>query len=191
MSDWGASIVEGVDTFFFNLSVREVVALGSLVVALASLCTAFVLLRRRLYRATPQPVSHGSEPIEGVAQKISDVAAAQAELRELVREFSALAAQVLRTVDRNHTLPRLPEAGGAAVQLLDLGLSPAEAARATGMTMGEVALLMNLRKVKSSALGLPAMSSIGAEESAETVIGGHDKGNGRPAEGNGDGYQAG
>jgi hypothetical protein len=59
------------------------------------------------------------------------------------------------------------------------------------MTMGEVALLMNLRKAKASTLHLPAMSSIDAEESADEIIGGSDKSDGRPAGVNGNGHQAG
>lgn len=191
MSDWSASIVKGVDTFFVDLGAQEGAMIAALIVSLVSLCLVFVLLRRRLTVTTPRPSGSDIEPSEGVAQRTSDVAEAQAELRELIREFSVLAAQVLRTVDRNQMLPRLPEAGGAALQLLDLGLTPAEAARATGMTMGEVALLMNLRKVKASTLHLPEMSSIGAEESADDVIGEHGKSNGRPIEVRENGRQVG
>lgn len=191
MSDWSASIVKDVDTFFVDLGVQEGAMIAALIVSLVSLCLVFVLLRRRLTGTTPRPSGSDIEPSEGVAQRTGDVAEAQAELRELIREFSVLAAQVLRTVDRNQMLPRLPEAGGAALQLLDLGLTPAEAARATGMTMGEVALLMNLRKVKASTLHLPEMSSIGAEELADNVIGENGKSNGRPIEVRENGRQVG
>jgi hypothetical protein len=191
MSDWSASIVKDVDTFLVDLGVQEGAMIAALIVSLVSLCLVFVLLRRRLTGTTPRPSANDSEPSEGVAHRTDDVAEAQAELRELIREFSVLAAQVLRTVDRNQMLPRLPEAGGAALQLLDLGLTPAEAARATGMTMGEVALLMNLRKVKASTLHLPEMSSIGAEESADNVIGENGRSNGRPIEVRENGRQVG
>lgn len=191
MSDWSASIVKDVDTLFVDLGVQEGTMIAALIVSLVSLCLVFVLLRRRLKGTTPRPSGSDIEPSEGVAQRTGDVAETQAELRELIREFSVLAAQVLRAVDRNQMLPRLPEAGGAALQLLDLGLTPAEAARATGMTMGEVALLMNLRKVKASTLHLPEVSSIGAEESADEVIGGNGKSNGRPIEVRENGRQVG
>lgn len=191
MSDWSASIVKDVDTFFVDLGVQEGAMIAALIVSLVSLCLVFVLLRRRLKGTTPRPSGSDIEPSEGVAQRTGDVTEAQAELRELIREFSVLAAQVLRTVDRNQMLPRLPEAGGAALQLLDLGLTPAEAARATGMTMGEVALLMNLRKVKASTLHLPEMSSIGAGELADNVIDENGKSNGRPIEVRENGRQVG
>lgn len=191
MSAWDASIVKELDTYLFTLGAQEAAVLGSLAIALVAACTAFVLLRRQRHETTPQAEVGGVKPSDVAPQKVDGVAAAQAELRELVREFSALAAQVLRTVDRHQAPPRLPEAGGAALQLLDLGLSPADAARATGMSMGEVALLMNLRKVQASTLRLPAMSSIGGEESTDESIGGHGAGTGRPVWGNEDGRQVG
>lgn len=191
MSDWSASIVKELDAYFFGLGLHEALTIGSLVVSLASLCLAFVLLRRRHHGMTPQRAVSGVESSEGVPQKLHDVAATQKELRALIREFSALAAQVLRTIDRDQALPRLPDAGGAALQLLDRGLTPAEAARATGMTMGEVALLMNLRKAKASIPHLPVMSSIEPGETLDEIIEGCGKDDGRPLEANGNGHHEG
>ncbi|PWB43965.1 MAG: hypothetical protein C3F12_12060 [Candidatus Methylomirabilota bacterium] len=191
MSNWIASIVRDVDTYFFTLGAQEAVVLGLLTVALVSLCAAFVLVRRRLHGATLHAEPASVETCREATPAAADLAAAQAELRELVREFSALAAQVLRTADRYQALPQRPEAGGAALQLLDLGLSPAEAARATGMTMGEVALLMNLRKARASMLHLPAMASVGADGPTENMSRGHDTSDGGSAEENGNGRQVG
>jgi hypothetical protein len=67
----------------------------------------------------------------------------------MIREFSSVAEQVLRALDRDQVMAKLPDAGRAALQLLDLGLTPTEAARATGMAMGEVALLINLHRMKA------------------------------------------
>lgn len=166
MGEWGTSMIKDLDSVLYGLGAQEAAVIGSLIVSLISLCAVWVLLRRRRQDTAARLAAGGAEPSGGTTRDVGDVTAAQAELRELIREFSALAAQVLRTVDRNQALPRLPEAGGAALQLLDLGLSPAEAARATGMTLGEVALLMNLRKAKAATLHLPEMASIGAEGSA-------------------------
>lgn len=191
MNDWGASIIRDLDTFFFTLSVQEAAVIGSLLVSLMSLCAAFVLFRRQRQGETPPTAVRDVVLPETVTPAVHDVAAAQAELRELVREFSVLAAQVLQTVDRNQMPLRLPQAGGAALQLLDRGLTPAEAARATGMTMGEVALLMNLRKAKASTPHLPVMSSIEPGETPDETIEGCGKSNGRRFEVNGNGRQEG
>lgn len=188
MSDWGASIVNNVDNFFFNLDGQERVVMGMLVMALISLCAAVVLLKKRLRGASPAAGECVIDLSESGAPAGRDVAATQAELRELVREFSALAAQVLRAVDRNQ-IPRLPEAGGAALQLLDLGLTPAEAARATGMTMGEVALLLNLRKTKASTLHLPATSSMEPEKATNETHEGLGQDRGGPLRAYGNGHQ--
>lgn len=188
MSDWGASIVNNVDSFFFNLDGQERVVMGLLVMSLVSLCAAVVLLRKRL-RGASQAAGDGAIDLsESGAPVGCDVAATQAELRELIREFSAAASQVLQAVDRNQTPWRLPEAGGAALQLLDLGLTPAEAARATGMTMGEVALLMNLRKTTVSTLHLPATASIEAEEATNETRDGGGQEEGRPLGAYGNGH---
>lgn len=188
MSEWSASIVNNVDSFFFNLQAHEAAVLGMLVMSLVSLCAAFVLLRKRMRGATPAVGERSIDLPESVAPAARDVVATQAELRALIREFSTLASQVLQAVDRNQMPWRLPEAGGAALQLLDLGLTPAEAGRATGMTMGEVALLMNLRKTKVSTLHLPAMSSIGPEEAPNRTHDDCGQEGGRPFEVNGNGH---
>ncbi|MCZ7626224.1 MAG: LysM peptidoglycan-binding domain-containing protein [Candidatus Methylomirabilis sp.] len=112
MSNWIASIVRDVDTYFFTLGAQEAVVLGLLTVALVSLCAAFVLVRRRLHGATLHAEPASVETCREATPAAADLAAAQAELRELVREFSALAAQVLRTADRYQALPQRPEAGG-------------------------------------------------------------------------------
>lgn len=150
MIEWGASAVKGLDAYFVSLGTQEAAIIVSLIVSLVSLCLLFVLLRRRSKGTAVQPVVSGAEPHEGGPQAVSEVTAVQGELREMVREFSALAEQVLRALDRDQVAARLPAAGGTVLQLLDLGLTPTEAARATGMSVGEVALLMNLHRMKAA-----------------------------------------
>lgn len=155
MIDLGGSGVKELGALFANLGVQEIATIGSLMLSLVSLSLLWVLLRRRLKGAIVNPVGSGVEAPE-VTQAVSEVATVQVELRELVREFSSVAEQVLRALDRDQVMARLPDAGGAALQLLDLGLTPTEAARATGMAVGEVALLMNLHRMKVVKGGLAA-----------------------------------
>lgn len=162
MIEWGVSAVKDLDTYFATLGTQEAAIIGSLIVSLASLCLLFVLLRRRSKGTTVKPAVSDVEPPEGGPQAVSEVTAAQGELREMIREFSTLAEQVLRVLDREQVAARLPAAGGTALQLLDLGLTPTEAARATGMSVGEVALLMNLHRMKAAKDGLTVMPTCDA-----------------------------
>jgi hypothetical protein len=156
MIDWGVSVVKGLDAYFTSLGAQEAAIIGLLIVSLVSLCLLFVLLRRRSKNTVAQPAVSAVEPSEVSAQGASELAAVQSELRELVREFSSVAEQVLRALDRDQVMARLPDAGGAAMQLLDLGLTPTEAARVTGMAGGEVTLLMKLHRMKAMKGGLAA-----------------------------------
>lgn len=156
MIDLGGSGVKGLGALFAHLGVREIATIGPLMLSLVSLSLLWVLLRRWLKGAIVNPVVSGVEALEVSTQAVSEVATVQVELRELVREFSSVAEQVLRALDRDQVMARLPDAGGAALQLLDLGLTPTEAARATGMAVGEVALLMNLHRMKAVKGGLAA-----------------------------------
>lgn len=156
MIDLDASGVRELGAFFAHLSVQEIATIGPLMLSLVSLSLLWVLLRRRLKGTIVNPVVSGVEAPEVSTQAVSEVAMVQVELRELVREFSSVAEQVLRALDRDQVMARLPDAGGAALQLLDLGLTPTEAARATGMVVGEVALLMNLHRMKAVKGGLAA-----------------------------------
>lgn len=135
---------------FVELSAREIATIGPLMLSLASLCLLFVLLRGWSKGAEVTPVVSGVEPLEVGAQAVSEVAAAQVELRELVQGFSCLAEQVLRAFDQHQALSKPPDAQGRAVQLLELGLTPTEVARATGLALGEVALLVNLHRMKAA-----------------------------------------
>lgn len=154
--------------FITNLSVQEIAVIGPLMLSLASALLLLALLRRQSKGAPGKPAISGIESPEVGTQGLSDVTRVQGELRELVREFSTLAEQVLRTVDCDQMTARLPKAGGAALQLVDLGLTPAEAARATEMTVGEVALLMNIRKAKTSRLCLS--EAISMEEAEDVAV---------------------
>jgi len=156
MIDWGVSVVKGLDAYFTSLGAQEAAIIGLLIVSLVSLCLLFVLLRRRSKNTVAQPAVSAVEPSEVGGQGASELAAVQSELRELVREFSSVADQVLRALDRDQVMARLPDAGGAAMQLLDLGLTPTEAARVTGMAGGEVTLLMKLHRMKAMKGGLAA-----------------------------------
>ena len=156
MIDLGGSGMKNVWALFTHLGVQEIATISALMVSLVSLSALWVLLRRRVKGATVNPVVSGVEAPEVSSQTVSEVAAVQAELRELVREFSSVADQVLRALDRDQTMARLPDAGGAALQLLDLGLTPTEAARVTGMAGGEVTLLMKLHRMKAIKGGLAA-----------------------------------
>src|SRR5574337_312390 len=157
MIEWGVSAVKDLDTYFATLGTQEAAIIGALIVSLASLCLLFVLLRRRSKETTVKPAVSDVELPEGGPQAVSEVTAAQGELREMIREFSTLAEQILRVLGREQVAARLPAAGGTALQLLDLGLTPTEAARATGMSVGEVALLMNLHRMKAAKDGLTVM----------------------------------
>lgn len=163
--------------FFTNLSAQEIAVIGPLMLSLASAVLLWVLLRRQSKGAPVKSAVSGIESPEVGTQGLSDVTRVQGELRELVREFSTLAEQVLQAVDGDRMGARLPKAGGAALQLVDLGLTPAEAARATQMTVGEVALLMNLRKAQTSRLCLSERTSMEVEDVAvkatDGIGGGH------------------
>lgn len=156
MIDLGGSGVKDLWALFTHLGVQEIATIGSLMLSLVSLSVLWVLLRRRLKGVIVNPVVSGIEAPEVSLQAVSEVAMAQVELRELVREFSSVADQVLRALDRDQVMARLPDAGGAALQLLDLGLTPTEAARVTGMAGGEVTLLMKLHRMKAIKGGLAA-----------------------------------
>lgn len=166
MIDLGPPSRMGLSTFFTYLSMQEMATIGPLMLSLASLLVLWVLLRRQLRRMPAKSVVSGVDSTDAGTQVVNEVVQVQRELRELVREFSVLADRVLQALDRDRALTRLPHAGGAALQLVDLGLTPAEAARATEMTVGEVALLMNLRKAKDSKLYLSDVSSIKGEDVA-------------------------
>ncbi|MGB4782896.1 hypothetical protein [Candidatus Methylomirabilis sp.] len=156
MIDFDVLGVKELGDLFAHLSVQEIAAIGLLILSLVSLSLLWVLLRRRLKGATVEPVVSGVEVPEVSTQAASEVAAVQVELREMIREFSSVAEQVLRALDRDQVMAKLPDAGRAALQLLDLGLTPTETARATGMAMGEVALLINLHRMKAVKGGLAA-----------------------------------
>lgn len=139
-----------------ELGAQQIATVGPLMLSLVSLCLLLVLLRRRSKSADVTPVGSGVEPLVVDAQTVSEVVAAQRELRALVWEFSSLAERVLRGVDQDQVAARLPDQGGTAMQLIEHGLTPIEAARATRMTVGELALLMNLHRMKTAKGGLPA-----------------------------------
>jgi hypothetical protein len=101
-----------------------------------------------------------------VTNSPSEVAKAQAELRELVREFSRLAEQVLRALDSPRVIQTSAEAQGKVLHLLGLGLAPNEVARATNLSVGEVALLMNLNRAQVAADPVSATSSVGGVDLA-------------------------
>lgn len=90
-------------------------------------------------------------PGEEPAQPTQEIAAAQAELRELVQGFSTLAAQVLRALEQNGEPQRPADPQSRVRELVGLGFNPTEVARVTGLTVGEVALLMNLQKARRGA----------------------------------------
>lgn len=132
-----------------ELSVQQIAAVGPLMLALVSLCLVLVLLRRRPGGAALIQAENAAEPPTVDAQTVSEVVAAQRELRGLVREFSSLAERVLRVVEQDQMGARLPDLGGTAMQLIERGLTPIEAARVTRMSVGELALLMNLHRLKT------------------------------------------
>lgn len=139
-----------------ELSVQQIATVGPLMLSLMSLCLLLVLLRRRSRGVDVAPVESAEESPVVDAQTVSEVVAAQRELRGLVREFSSLAERVLRAVDQNQVGARLPDPGGTVMQLIEHGLTPIEAARVTRMSVGELALLMNLHRLKTGKGGLPA-----------------------------------
>jgi hypothetical protein len=100
---------------------------------------------------------------------------AQAELRELVQGFSCVAEQVLRALEQHQALSKPPDVQGRAVQLLELGLTPTEVARATGLALGEVALLMNLHRMKAAKDGLVAISPTDAGDLPDRVRDGNGR----------------
>lgn len=177
MLDLSVADLMKLGALFSSPSDLEIVLSSLLVLSLASLVSVWILFRRRLRNASIPPVNNGVESSEVGTQSLSDTIKMQAELRELVREFSALAEQVLQTVDCDRVATKPPKAGGAALQLIDLGLTPAEAARATEMTVGEVALLMNLRKARTSKRSLSDGGSMEmgdmAAKTTDTIDVGH------------------
>lgn len=131
----------------------ELYALLSLAGIGLSLWLLVLLLKRRRSR----PVASLVEPSEtredhfsgkGPAQPTQEIVATQAELRELVQGFSALAVKVVRALERDGECNKLAVPQSRVRELLELGLDPTEVALATGLAVGEVALLMNLQKVR-------------------------------------------
>lgn len=117
-----------------------------------SLWLLVLLYQRR--RSTPvvslvEPSeAHEGHSREEPVQPNQEIVAAQAELRELVQGFSTLAAQVLRVLERDGESKRLTDPQSRVRELVELGLNQTEVARVTGLTVGEVALLMNLQKAR-------------------------------------------
>lgn len=122
----------------------EFTALLSLAGIGLSLWLLVLLLKKRRSRPEAREGHAGEEPV----QPTQEIAAAQVELRDLVQGFSALAAQVLRALERDGETKRPADPQSRVRELLELGLNPTEVARATGLTVGEVALLMNLQKAR-------------------------------------------
>lgn len=130
----------------------ELYALLSLTGIGLSLWLLVLLYQRRRSR----PVVSLVEPSEAredhsreePAQPIQEIAAAQAELREIVQGFSNLAAQVLRALERDGESKRPADPQHRVSELVELGLNQTEVARVIGLTVGEVALLMNLQKAR-------------------------------------------
>lgn len=122
----------------------EFYALLSLAGIGLSLWLMVLLLKKRRSRAEAHEGHSREEPV----QSTHEIAATQVELRELVQGFSVLAAQVLRALGRDGETKRPADPQNRVCKLLKLGLNPTEVARATGLTVGEVALLMNLQKVR-------------------------------------------
>lgn len=130
----------------------ELYALLSLTGIGLSVWLLVLLYRRRRSRPVvslvePSEVCEGHSMEEPV-QPTQEIAAAQAELRELVHGFSTLAAQVLRALERDGETKRPADPQRRVSELMELGLNQTEVARVTGLTVGEVALLMNLQKVR-------------------------------------------
>lgn len=130
----------------------ELYALLSLAGIGLSLWLLVLLLKRRRSRPVVSLVepseTREDHSVEEPAQPTQEIAAAQAELRELVQGFSALAAKVVRALERDGECNKLADPQSRVRELLELGLNPTEVALATGLAVGEVALLMNLQKVR-------------------------------------------
>lgn len=139
----------------------EFTLLLSLVGIGLSLWLLVLLLKRRRSMLQGREGNRREDPV----QTAQGLATAQAELRELVRGFSALADQVVRAVERDGQSRGPADPQGRVLHLLELGLNPTEVARATGLTVGEVALLMNLHKARlgtdriTTAQSSPALSA--------------------------------
>lgn len=122
----------------------ELYALLSLAGIGLSLLLLFLMLKRRRSRAEAREDRAEQEPV----QPPQEIAVAQAELRELVQGFSALAGQMIRAFERGGEGRNLADPQSRVRELLTHGLNPTEVARATGLSLGEVALVMNLHKAQ-------------------------------------------
>lgn len=145
IGELGAALVRGPEG-------PELYALLSLTGIGLSVWLLVLLYRRRRSRPVVSLVepseAHAGHSREGPVQPTQEIAAAQAELRELVHGFSTLAAQVLRALERDGETKRPTDPQRRVRELMELGLNQTEVARVTDLTVGEVALLMNLQKVR-------------------------------------------
>lgn len=139
-----ASIVKGLtEALFAAPSAREIATLCVLTGLASCLALRFVLLKIRRSKVP-------AVKTEACSEAARQVAMTQVELRELVQGFSCLVEQALRALDQHPALSKPPDAQERVVQLLELGLTATEVARATGLAFGEVALLMNLHRAKGA-----------------------------------------
>lgn len=146
-------VIEGLGAAFVRgPEGSELYALLSLTGIGLSLWLLVLLYRRRRSRPVASLVepseAHEGHSMEEPLRPTQEIAAAQAELRELVQGFSNLAAQVLRAFEQNGEPQRPADPQRRVSELVELGLNQTEVARVIGLTVGEVALLTNLQKAR-------------------------------------------